>query len=177
MPHILLFTSGLFYCGARLQGLQSRSGGFEEEKSLSLLPGSETQFLSYLARRPVSTPTAFPRPWHTWRHVYMNPIYFWSSSSRIMKHFLCFLYICIYCMFIYSLHVYVSLRLPWQVFPCFFLSCKANCQGNTRKDGARPALFLNFCVVLCIVCFCRSVCCFCVNVYWTTATGWLPNCS
>jgi hypothetical protein len=42
-----------------------------------------------------------------------------------------------------------------EVFPCFFLSCKA----NTRKDGARPALFLIFvlfyvflCVVLCIVC-------------------------
>jgi hypothetical protein len=52
-----------------------------------------------------------------------------------------------------------------EVFPCFFLSCKTNAREKTRKDGARPALFLifefciflccfmYFCVVLCIVCF------------------------
>jgi len=41
-----------------------------------------------------------------------------------------------------------------------------------------------FFVVLCIfvlfyVLFvlCRSVYCLCVYVYWTTVTGWLPNCS
>jgi len=61
-----------------------------------------------------------------------------------------------------------------EVFPCFFLSCKANARAKTRKDGARPALFpifvsfyvffalfyvfvccsmyCLFCVVLCIVC-------------------------
>jgi len=45
-----------------------------------------------------------------------------------------------------------------EVFPCFFLSCKANAKGKTRKDGALPALFLIFvlyvlfCVVLYIVC-------------------------
>jgi len=33
-----------------------------------------------------------------------------------------------------------------------------------------------FCVVLCIVYLCRSLKCLCVYVYWTTATGWLPNC-
>jgi len=31
-----------------------------------------------------------------------------------------------------------------KVFPCFFHSCKANAMVNTRKDGARPALFLIF---------------------------------
>jgi hypothetical protein len=50
-------------------------------------------------------------------------------------------------------------------------------------------LFYVFCVVLCIVCvvlcifvlfyvllvLCRSVYCLSVNVYCTTATGWLPN--
>jgi hypothetical protein len=49
-----------------------------------------------------------------------------------------------------------------EVFPCFFLSCKA------RKDGVRPALFLNFCVVLCIVCFvsfCVLFVCKCVLNY------------
>jgi hypothetical protein len=57
-----------------------------------------------------------------------------------------------YCIFMYLLYVYiftVCLCIPsatlTEVFPCFFLSCKA----NTR---ARPALFLNFCVVLSIVC-------------------------
>jgi hypothetical protein len=40
-----------------------------------------------------------------------------------------------------------------EVFPCFFLSCKGKCQGKTLKDGARPALLPNFCVVPCIVCF------------------------
>jgi len=61
-----------------------------------------------------------------------------------------------------------------EVFPCFFLSCKANARVKPRKDGARPVLFLIFvffyvffvlfyeflccsmyclfCVVVCIVC-------------------------
>jgi hypothetical protein len=29
-----------------------------------------------------------------------------------------------------------------EVFPCFFLSCKANARVYLAKDGARPALFL-----------------------------------
>jgi hypothetical protein len=37
--------------------------------------------------------------------------------------------------------------------------------------------FQYFCVVLCMVCLCRSVYCLCVNVYCNTATGWLPSCS
>ena len=36
-----------------------------------------------------------------------------------------------------------------EVFPCFFLGCKA----NASQDGARSALFQNCCVVVCIVCF------------------------
>jgi len=52
-----------------------------------------------------------------------------------------------------------------EVFPCFFLSCKAKCQGIASQDGARPALFPNCCVVLCIVCFvsfCLLFVCKCV---------------
>ena len=57
----------------------------------------------------------------------------------------------------------------WLGFPCFFLGCKA---GITSQDGARPALFQNCCVVLCIVCFvsfyvlfvCKSVLYFCRRV-------------
>jgi hypothetical protein len=38
-----------------------------------------------------------------------------------------------------------------EVFPCFFLSCKANATVNPAKTGTARTL-LNFCVVLCIVC-------------------------
>jgi hypothetical protein len=38
-----------------------------------------------------------------------------------------------------------------QVFPCFFLSRKANARIQPAKTGHDPALFQNFCVVLCIV--------------------------
>jgi hypothetical protein len=74
-----------------------------------------------------------------------------------------------YCMFMY-LH-----RANWhssatltEVFPWFFLNCKANARVKTRKDGARTALFQNFCVVLCIVCFvsfCVLFLCKCVLNY------------
>jgi len=36
---------------------------------------------------------------------------------------------------------------------------------SRRKDGARPALFQNFCVVLCIVSFCALFVCKCVLYY------------
>jgi hypothetical protein len=66
-------------------------------------------------------------------------------------------------------------RASWQssttlteVFPCFFLSCKADAGEEIRKDAARSALFQNFCVVLCIVCFvlfCVLFVCKCVLYY------------
>ena len=49
-----------------------------------------------------------------------------------------------------------------EVFPCFFLSCKANARVNLAKTGHgthSPKLL------------CRSVYCLCVNVYRTAATG------
>ena len=78
----------------------------------------------------------------------------------------CILIICLcifysYCMFMYlhsaSWHSSATLT---GVFPCFFLTCKANARVKTRKDRARPALLQNlccsmyclFCVVLCVVC-------------------------
>jgi len=54
------------------------------------------------------------------------------------------------------------------VFPCFFLSCKANARVKLAKYGARPALFQNFCVVLSIVSFvsfCVLFVCKCVLYY------------
>jgi hypothetical protein len=59
-----------------------------------------------------------------------------------------------------------------EVFPCFFLSCKAN--GIPREDGARSALFLISelcCSVYCLCRLCYSMYCLCVNVYCTTVTG------
>jgi hypothetical protein len=75
-----------------------------------------------------------------------------------------------YCMFTYGYS-------DWG-FSVLLLSCKANARVNkTRKDGARPALFLIFVLFYVLFVLCRSVYCLCVNVYCTTATGWLPNCS
>jgi hypothetical protein len=59
------------------------------------------------------------------------------------------------------------------VFPCFFLSCKA----NARVKWARPAVFPIFMLFYVLFVFCHSVYCLCVYVYCTTATAWLTNCS
>jgi hypothetical protein len=64
----------------------------------------------------------------------------------------------------------VSLTLT-VVYPCFFLSCKANARVKTRKDGARLALFhillLGFYIVIWVVrllfvLFCVLFVCKCV---------------
>ena len=78
----------------------------------------------------------------------------------------------------YIFLLYVYALLPLLRFFVFFPQLQGKCQGIARKDGALPALFQNFCVVLYIVFFlCHAMYCLCVNVYCTAATGWLPNCS
>jgi len=59
-----------------------------------------------------------------------------------------------------------------EVYPCFFPQLLGKCQGKTRKDGVRPALFLIFVLfyaffVLFYILFvlCRSLYCLCVYVY------------
>ena len=84
-----------------------------------------------------------------------------------------------------------------EVFSRFFLSCKANARVTLAKTGhgthscklvvicvvlALSVLFCCYCVVLLLfVLFCYYLCCsmycLCVNVYCTTATECLPNCS
>jgi len=79
-----------------------------------------------------------------------------------------------YCyVYAFLLYVYYLHRANWhssatlsEGFPCFFLSCKANA-------GVKPAKVLFYVSFV----LCRSVYCLCVNVYCTTAIGWLPNCS
>ena len=88
-----------------------------------------------------------------------------------------------YCMFMpYSMFMYLH-RASWhtsadlaEVFPCFFLSCKANDSTESLKMGHGPhySIFVLFCVLFVL---CRSVYNLFVNVHCTTATGWLPNCS
>jgi len=66
---------------------------------------------------------------------------------------------------------------------CFFLSCKANARVNPAKTGYGPHSSWFLCCSMYFMLFyvlfvlCRSVYCLCVYVYWTTVTGWLPNCS
>ena len=72
-----------------------------------------------------------------------------------------------------------------EVFPCFFLSCKANVRVHLAKMGHGPhsslivlfhVLIVLFYVLFCVDCVVH-VLCLCVNVYCTTATGCQPNCS
>jgi len=83
-----------------------------------------------------------------------------------------------YCMFMYlqcaSWH---SLSTLTEVFSCFFLSCKANAMVKLTKMGHRPHSSKIFVLFYVLFVLCRSVYCLGVNVYCTTATGWLPNCS
>ena len=69
-----------------------------------------------------------------------------------------------------SLVVYVFLDAATltEVFPCFFLSCKANARVNLAKTGHGPQIVVLFYVLFVL---CRSMYCLCVNVYCTTATG------
>jgi hypothetical protein len=88
---------------------------------------------------------------------------------------LLYIYIFIVCLYIHLCLCIPSITLT-EVFPCFFLSCKANARVTNLKDGARPALFLrNFCVILCIVYLRRSVYRLCVNVYWLLPPGGYPT--
>ena len=66
-----------------------------------------------------------------------------------------------------------------EVFPCFFLGCKANAKVKPTKIGRDPhssRIFVLF-YILFILCHSVYCVCVCVNVYCTAATGWLPNCS
>ena len=59
-------------------------------------------------------------------------------------------------------------RCLTEVFPRFFLSCKANAGVYLAKTGLGPHSSKNFCVVLCIVCFvlfCVLFVCKCVLYY------------
>jgi hypothetical protein len=64
-----------------------------------------------------------------------------------------------------------------EVFPCFFLSCKANARVKPAKMGHGTHSSKIFLLLYVLFVLCRFVYCLCIYVYCTTATGWLPNCS
>ena len=70
-----------------------------------------------------------------------------------------------------------NMKTLTEVFPCFFLGCKANARVILAKTGHGP--HSSKIVVLFYVLFVssRSMYCLCVNVYCTAATVCQPNCS
>ena len=83
-----------------------------------------------------------------------------------------------YCMFMYlhRANWHTSANLT-EVFPCFFLSCKASARVKPAKMVHGPHSSKISVLFYVLFVLCRSVYCLCVNVYCITATGWLPNCS
>jgi hypothetical protein len=80
--------------------------------------------------------------------------------------------LCTYCIFMYLLYVYVfivCLCIPsdtlTEVFPCSFLSCKANVRVTPAKMGHGPHSSQMFVLFYVLFVLCRSVYCLCVNVY------------
>ena len=66
-------------------------------------------------------------------------------------------------------YVFLDSATLTEVFPCFFLSCKANVRVNLAKTGHGSHSHKLLCSST--YCLCRSVYCLCVNVYCITATG------
>jgi hypothetical protein len=82
-----------------------------------------------------------------------------------------------YCIFMYFHRAnWHSSAILTEVFPCFFLRCNTNARVKPAKTGHGPHSS-KIVVLYVLFVLCRSVYCFCVYVYCTTATGWLPNCS
>ena len=67
----------------------------------------------------------------------------------------------LFCIFFANWHSPAALT---EVFPCFFVSCKANARVYHAKTGHGPySSYLVNCVVLCIVCVdCVALCIVCV---------------
>ena len=58
-----------------------------------------------------------------------------------------------------------------EVFPCFFLVCKANARVKLAKTGHGPHSSKIDVLLYVLFVLYRSMYCLCVNVYCTTATG------
>ena len=92
---------------------------------------------------------AFPKLWKGTISFVM-----WSMYSTVVYEFLLFVHVFL----LFSMYTYCCLRIlrrgyPDWGFSVLFPRLWGKCQGITSQDGARPALFQNCCVALCIVCF------------------------
>ena len=65
-------------------------------------------------------------------------------------------------------YVFLDAATLTEVFPCFFLGCKANARVILAKTGHSSKIVVLFYVLFVLY---LSVYCLCVNVYCTTATG------
>jgi len=117
-----------------------------------------------------------------WSHSFIFfRFYFFINVFLFNTVIYVFLLICLCILIIYlfiCIVPVVTLRLPWMRFSRAFSSVVRHVPGyNPTKTGQGPhssKIFLLFCVFFVL---CRSLYCLCVNVYCTTATGWLPNCN
>jgi len=104
------------------------------------------------------------RIWWTPNNASRWQMEFNSAFKRLILLFMCVYYY----VYVFLLYVYVSSPCKLAFFgysdwgfPVHFPQLQGKFQCKTRKDGARPTLFQNFCV-LCIVCF-VSFCVLCVS--------------
>ena len=89
-----------------------------------------------------------------------------------------FLLLCL-CILIVYLCIFIvpagTLRLSWlRFFRAFSSVVRQNARVKPANMGHSSKLFVSFCVLFVLY---RSVYCSCANVFCTSVTGWLHNCS
>ena len=88
-------------------------------------------------------------------YVFLSLVYVFSSLSMYSYCYSMYSYRCLR-----VVYVFLDAATLTEVFPCFFLSCKANVRVNLAKTGHGPhspkllccSKYCMFCVVLFIVC-------------------------
>ena len=86
---------------------------------------------------------------HQRKYIY---IYIYISNRQMPLCILIYVFLLL-CLRILIVCLWHSSATLTEVFPCFFLSCKANARVYIAKTGHGPHSSKKFCVVLCIVCF------------------------
>jgi len=85
---------------------------------------------------------------------------FLLEEAMYSYRYLCILIVSLCYSCLYVVYVFLDAATLTEVFPCIFLSCKANARVNLAKTGHAPhssqllccSMYCLFCVVLCIVC-------------------------
>jgi len=160
MPHTVICTMGvivkyIWWSVVKLSGVLQCSDGLSTKVSNIIRRLMDNMKLLLICILLLSRSFIFFR-FYIFINVYMVVFLFNNVIYVFLLLLLCILIVCL-CMATLT-----------KVFPCFFLSCKANARVKPAKTGHGPhsSYFL-----------CRSVLCLCVYVYCTTAAGWLPSCN